>query len=200
MPIATIPQNGREASVALSAGNNGLNLNLAYASRTKTVFSLALQTKFSRGLSNIYDLGLGQVFKNNKHLIVATFGYGRHRVDHFTLGSTGSKLTSFADAFRASVYLNSAIYKDVFLVVRPSVYWGDAANTTIGYRPSAREAFITYALEPALFFRFGAKKKMFWGMGGFLPADGLKYFGYDYSDFVPAPVWVSLGYRFGRSF
>ncbi len=201
LPIATIPQKGREISSELSFGNNGINLNTVYTSKTNTVFNLALQTSFFTSRSNVYDLGLGQITRNKRMLFMATFGYGRHSIYHFPMSIYGSRQYTYTDAFRASLYWNVAIGKNVFLILRPSYYWGDTAHTTIGYRPSSRYLFSRRAVEPALTGRIGKRKRVILGISGFWSYEESRYSAPEYSpDYIPNCFWLFIGYRLGKSF
>ncbi len=201
LPIATIPQKGREISSELSFGNNGINLNTVYTSKTNTVFNLALQTSFFTSRSNVYDLGLGQITRNKRMLFMATFGYGRHAISHFSMGTYGSRQFTSTDAFRASVYWNVAIDKDIFLILRPSYYWGDTAHKEIGFRASSRYLFSRRAIEPAITGRIGKRKRVILGISGFWSYREPHYSDSEYwKDYIPNCFWLFMGYRLGKSF
>ncbi|MBC7775124.1 MAG: hypothetical protein H7246_06760 [Phycisphaerae bacterium] len=170
--------------------------------KSKIVFDLSLQTQFLSAKSNIYDVGLGAIGKRNKLLGMITFGYGRHDVHPFSLGLSEAVRRTHVDAFRLSGYMNFALSDDMFLIIRGSRYWGDGEHIRNGdpyNAPRFRKNFQSFAFEPALFISLGKSRHLFIGIGAHLVKEKSEFKVYD-KLFDPWPIWLALGYQFGKKF
>ena len=204
MPVTAIPKKEKSIEGSVYLGNNGLGINVVYATKRMFVLNAAAQASNILTNSRAYDIGLGKAWDRSKlrYMGMATFGYGKYAAEPFTLGATGQVYMVNSDAFRVGFYLNMMNRRRWGMVNRISCFWGQSQSHRVSQSSDEKHKYRAISYEPTVYYLFGKKANCILGFGISLTANSSSYTPSTSSspkDLNPSPVFAIVGYRFAQS-
>lgn len=205
MPVTAIPKKEKSMEGSVYMGNNGLGINVLYATKGMFVLHAAAQASNILTNSRAYDVGLGKAWDrlNARHMCMATFGYGKYAAEPFTLGATGQVYLVNSDAFRVGLYLNSMNRRRWGMVNRISYFWGQSQSHRVDQPSDEKHKYGAISYEPTAYYLFGKNGNCIFGFGISLTVNSSGYkpsTGDNAQDLNPNPVFATIGYRFANSY